>query len=153
MHNLSECEGFLVMKQESRRGLLRNKHLCDNCFGQFHIAKGCMLPSNCTVSNCRHKHHTLLHCHQSEYLSTMSQNGPTVSAQTSTQWHSGNPTNTSAQQGTTYATGAGTSTYATGAGRSQVNLKVLPVKIWVSSCNRFIETWITALMSHCALKP
>ena len=123
-------------------------YLCDNCFGQFHIAKGCMLPSNCTVLNCRRKHHTLLHRHQSEYLSTVCQNGPAVSAQTSTQGHSGNPTNTSAQQGTTYATGAGTSTYATGAGRSQVILKVLPVKIWVSSSNRFIETY--ALLDNCS---
>ena len=78
----------------------------------------------------------------------MCQNGPAVSAQTSTQGHSGNPTNTSAQQGTTYATGAGTSTYATGAGRSQVILKVLPVKIWVSSSNRFIETY--ALLDNCS---
>ena len=148
VHNLSECEGFLAMKQESCRNLLRNKRLCDNCFSQFHIAKGCMLYSNCTVSNCQCKHHTLLHGHQSEYSSTVTQNGPTTNAQALTKGHGRNQTNTSAQQGAIYATGAGTSTYATGAGRSWVLLKELPAKIWVSNSNRFIETY--ALLDNCS---
>jgi len=58
-HLLMRCNTFAGFDVERRNKLVREKHLCLNCFSERHGRKNC--PSRFTCKSCGNKHHTLLH--------------------------------------------------------------------------------------------
>ena len=58
---LWDCSVFTKKFVEDRIVFVRQNRLCDNCAKKGHVSKFCFLPSACTVANCAHKHHSLLH--------------------------------------------------------------------------------------------
>ena len=60
-HVLWDCSVFTKKSVEDRIVFMRQNRLCDNCAKRGHISKFCFSPPACTVANCTHKHHSLLH--------------------------------------------------------------------------------------------
>ncbi len=58
-HLLMRCNTFAGFDVERRNKLVREKHLCLNCFSERHGCRNC--PSRFTCKSCGSKHHTLLH--------------------------------------------------------------------------------------------
>ncbi|XP_054752108.2 uncharacterized protein LOC129257739 [Lytechinus pictus] len=72
-HHLGACKTFQQKTRDERLKVVRQARICDNCFEQSHIARNCSKKSNCEVSGCKWKHHTLLHLHQSKNESSEGQ--------------------------------------------------------------------------------
>jgi len=58
-HNLYQCSQFKSLTVDKRHNVVRNHHLCFNCLGKGHSVDDCS--SRYTCSECRRKHHSLLH--------------------------------------------------------------------------------------------
>ena len=58
---IENCEKLKTMSLEDRLRLVRKLKLCYNCLKGKHFSKDCRKPKVCTVSDCKHKHHILLH--------------------------------------------------------------------------------------------
>ena len=43
---------------------MKNNKLCFNCLKYGHLVRGCMQKSNCIVTGCNSKHHTLFHTYR-----------------------------------------------------------------------------------------
>ena len=60
-HVLWDCSVFTKKSVEDCIVFMRQNRLCDNCAKRGYISKFCFSPPACTVANCTHKHHSLLH--------------------------------------------------------------------------------------------
>ena len=58
-HQLDNCEDFIKNSIQARKSLLKEKKLCFSCYGQNHIARGCLQKKTC--KSCGKKHPTALH--------------------------------------------------------------------------------------------
>ena len=58
---LWECTKFRTLPVRERKDCVRRNKLCDNCFIYNHRASECKRDSNCRVTGCGQKHHTLIH--------------------------------------------------------------------------------------------
>ena len=58
-HQLDDCDDFIKNSIEARKSLLKEKKLCFSCYGQNHIARGCLQKKTC--KSCGKKHPTALH--------------------------------------------------------------------------------------------
>lgn len=136
VHSLKECDIFVTKSVEERRAIMRRFRLCDNCFGQDHISRGCMIHSACTVPNCLRKHHTLLHFDRPNFESKSNE-------------RSADSENHGRDSGNAHSgpqTSAKVHCNVNGAGAKQVCLKVVPVK--VMGQYRTVETY--ALLDSCS---
>ena len=60
-NDLALCQKFKSMSLEARSEFVKLHKLCFNCLKGKHISRLCRTPKVCPVSECKGKHHTLLH--------------------------------------------------------------------------------------------
>ena len=60
-NDLALCHKFKSMSLEARSEFVKLHKLCFNCLKGKHISRLCRTPKVCPVSECKGKHHTLLH--------------------------------------------------------------------------------------------
>lgn len=60
-HPLENCQKFRDMDFDSRFQHARDARICFSCLKKGHPTKFCKNKKDCTVENCKHKHHILLH--------------------------------------------------------------------------------------------
>ena len=60
-NDLALCHKFKSMSLEARSEFVKLHQLCFNCLKGKHISRLCRRPKVCQVSECKGKHHTLLH--------------------------------------------------------------------------------------------
>ena len=58
---IENCKKFKTMTLEDRLRLVSKLQLCYHCLKGKHFSKDCRKPKACTVSDCKHKYHILLH--------------------------------------------------------------------------------------------
>ena len=144
-HSVWECQSFIKKSVDERHMFMRKNGLCNNCAQPGHFGKGCMLHGACT--HCKGKHNTLLHGERKTQTQSSnpgnhasSQSGGSSGSQGSQPLHSGIANLTTVSQGPSTSvnepsedTSEKGGTYATSSvspnGASQVNLKVLPVRV------------------------
>ena len=144
-HSVWECQSFIKKSVDERHMFMRKNGLCNNCAQPGHFGKGCMLHGACT--HCKGKHNTLLHGERKTQTQSSnpgnhasSQSGGSSGSQGSQPLHSGTANLTTVSQGPSTSvnepsedTSEKGGTYATSSvspnGASQVNLKVLPVRV------------------------
>ena len=60
-YDLALCHKFKSMRLEDRSEFVKSHKLCFNCLKGKHISRLCRIPKVCQASECKGKHHTLLH--------------------------------------------------------------------------------------------
>ena len=60
-HRLMDCQKFQKQGVSERKTFVKKEKLCFNCLSKAHSSKDCPSHFRCRVTDCKQKHHTLLH--------------------------------------------------------------------------------------------
>ena len=130
--------------------MMQNVNVCNKCLDRGHVSKNCSKTRfHCQVDNCGGEHHTLMHRPNKslkvfEERKDPSKSGEQIGKADETvkgqQTGAGNSTSSSANGNGGLVVGA------TGGGESKVCLGVIPVKVYRSNSDEFVETY--ALMDN-----
>ena len=138
-HTLFGCDEFKKRSPEERLKFVLDKKLCINCLQAGHFANRCRRDTTCTVTGCGRKHTKFLH--QLKGAPELFPSRGSSRDTSSSALASSDNTITSVKDENSY-TGVGA--YYTDA--LKVSLPVLPVKIYSSSGNDFVE--VLALLDN-----
>lgn len=135
-HNIYRCPEFLNLSVQSRQGFIKNKNLCNNCFGS-HKLMDCKSQRNCSV--CNRRHHSMLHYTNN----TPARYAPTVPKNSSATYHKSSNTGNNHTSNTPPATN--NSTFV-GISQGQNNTVLLATALVLLSSNEGHNTVARAVL-------
>ena len=121
-HELQRCFKFRNKSYKERREFVRKQRLCDNCLKGNHVARNCRSNAACMISDCRKKHHSLLHLPHEPAIKLPNPGGDKSPGRENVAGESGNCS-------------------ATARGNFKVCLRIVPVKVSNEDGSRELETY------------
>ena len=149
-HGVWRCDVFKYLDYDAKRKCVQENGLCNKCLDRGHISKNCPKTRfRCQADNCGGEHHTLMHRPNTSLKVSGEKKDPSKSGEQikkadetvkGQQTGAGDSTSSSANGDGGLVVGA------TGGGESKVCLGVIPVMVYRSNSDEFVETY--ALMDN-----